>query len=334
MSIQERRHDPEFVARMRAGHEAHFALTGERLATVRRLADEGWSVSRIARAIKADEKALRRRATDAGVVFAFDTRHERGDAVLREHWPSNMHGADVFRLYLAALKVKVGVHAMRQRAVLLGIKRPERNDTRLREEARQDAWVRGIQQHVDNGLRLATASRLVGIHPKTGAKLHREGLVRLPDYAALARAKVSAARAASAERVRAVIGGCRTLNEAAAAAGVSRAAIWSMRKAELVTLPPQMVHEGPNAVPVVRQRAPAPPPPPPKPPAQTVEEWLAAGGQIKRCPAVALIPTQAEISAEDRAAMQAHYVANPEPLTWKQQRLASYRSAKGKGLVT
>lgn len=62
---------------------------------------------------------------------------------------------------------------------------------------------------------------------------------------------------------------------------------------------------------------------------QTVEAYLAAGGKITRCPAVAVLPTQAEIPAEDRAAMAAHHkAAEAIGKDWKAQRAAMFRRSK------
>lgn len=62
-------------------------------------------------------------------------------------------------------------------------------------------------------------------------------------------------------------------------------------------------------------------------PAQTVEQFLAAGGQITRCPTVALLPTQATVSAADTAAMRDYYDAKPKG-NWRQQRAAEWKRAK------
>jgi hypothetical protein len=65
--------------------------------------------------------------------------------------------------------------------------------------------------------------------------------------------------------------------------------------------------------------------------AQTVEEFLAQGGQITRCPTVALLPTSAAIPAADCAAVAAYHAARTLTGSWKEQRQQQYRKAKAEG---
>ncbi len=61
--------------------------------------------------------------------------------------------------------------------------------------------------------------------------------------------------------------------------------------------------------------------------AQTVDEWIRAGGVVKRCPTVALLPTQARIPAEELAAIREHHAA--QDVTWREQ-IKRHWAGKGK----
>jgi hypothetical protein len=64
------------------------------------------------------------------------------------------------------------------------------------------------------------------------------------------------------------------------------------------------------------------PPPAPKPRVQTVEEFLAAGGQITVCPPAVAEPTTYTPRPEDAAAMRAYYAAKAAADgagTWKER---------------
>ena len=62
-------------------------------------------------------------------------------------------------------------------------------------------------------------------------------------------------------------------------------------------------------------------------PAQTVDEWVKAGGVVKRCPTVALVATQARIPAEDLAGIREHHAT--QDVGWREQ-IKRHWAGKGK----
>lgn len=102
-----------------------------------------------------------------------------------------------------------------------------------------------------------------------------------------------------------------------------------LREAGIASLPPGRPSGTPN-----KARSAAPPlvfrnekRPPIVGAVQTVEEFLAAGGQVTRCPTVALLATQAVVPEADTAAVRAYYAAKPKG-TWKEQQAARWNKAK------
>lgn len=300
------------LARLRAGHAAHFAWSDDTIAAIKRMAAEAVDVTNIAKRLGLHVKTLRNRAPLLGIDLIGEARRRqaRGDEVLRRLYPTDADIDTVHAAWVEAIGEQRSRIAMRSRAVHINLRRDTETPV----------------------ARMLRANRA------------RQG-------------KAEAARREKAAAIQRDIDAGATRGEILVTHRVARETLRQMTRGGLVTFPPVVAVVKPPKPPrqvvakvakVVAPKQPKPPklalgrileirdaerrPTPPRAAFQTVEAYLAAGGKITRCPTVAVLPTQAEIPAEDRAAMAAHHkAADATGKDWKAQRAAMFRRSKAQG---
>lgn len=283
---------------LREGHRRKYEWSADLIQRIRDLNAAAMPVLTIAQTLGINVKTLRCRAPKLGIALG-ETGRERNaaaDAVLLRRYRTNDDVADIHAEWIAARGDDASQTAMRARAVRLGLAR-------------------------DGGV--------------PHAQLVRANRARAAQAAERRAEKIEAAREAVAKGM--------SRGEVVRAAHVSPGTLREWVRDGLVVFPPPapkpVVVKPPRPVVV---KAPKPPKPAkvrpvapraePKPaPApvrfQTVEEFLAAGGKITRCPTVALLATQATVPASDTEAVRAYYDAKPTG-NWRAQRVAEWKKAK------
>lgn len=267
-------HTPEAKAARLAAYEVRNGWSDDKQAQVRQWVADGLSGNEIARRLGSSPDTVRSRAKRYGIDLHGLTvaRFKAGGVVLLAHYVSLMPMADVLALYQQARGFEVAETALISHAHKLGLRRP-------------------------------TLARMATIMARTSANAR-------------------AVREQMAPRAQALINDGVPGPRVAVQMGISYKTFRRMTREGLVTLLPRKPKERqvkpkvvkpiappkPRKLPASWVRQPAPPPKP-KPTYETVEAWLAAGNQIKRCPAVAIEPTQARISDEDRAQLATIYAA-------------------------
>lgn len=268
--------NPEFVARLHAAREAKNPWP-ERLDELREMGAQGLSLREMARRYDCSTDTIKNRAAQYGidVTSVRLARMAAGAEVLRRIYHLPLHPTELWEAYTRA-RGPASADAMHQHADRLGLKRPENR-------------------------------------PRPG-----------PEAARLARvASMLQERHAIADKMQALVDQGLTLTAISESAGVSYKRLLRMKEEGLLKVPPRVVVPKVKPQPKPRPVKAAPPKKPkalpkswvrverpaaPKPVFETIEAWLAAGNQIKQCPAVMATPTpNAQISDADKAAIAAIY---------------------------
>jgi hypothetical protein len=253
---------------------------------VRAWAADGVSQRRIAQRLCVAQFTVATRMRKLGIATKIhkpnNLEMERGAAVLVQHWATMPDIRDVLRLYHAARgHTRTTVKGMRMHARKLGLVRPAEAElcgallgARIYREQCDAANIEAaprVQAAFDRGLTIHAATRELGMSPKRLRRMVRMGLVTAPAPQPRAAAQPKPPKPPKLAKVK----------------------------------PPKPVPAPrPKKLPKSWVRV-APPPPPPKPKFQTVEEWLAAGGQITRLPAAAVHATTATLG-EGRELIRQH----------------------------
>lgn len=239
------------------------------IARIGEMAAEGIASEEMARALRLNRTTICKIRKRNGWHAEKDAGMERGAVVLRAHYATTMEPAELRRLYCEARGRDICISAMGEHANRLGLYRPPEMRNKI-------GANRGAQ---------ATS------------------------------AKRQAARVDLATRAQPLLDAGMSMAEAAAALHVSTNLIGRLRREDLIRVTVRygprpgaraMAPPPPKKLPPSYVRAPAPPSLP-TPTYQTVEAWLAAGNAITRCPAAMSVPTSADLSAADMAAMHALY---------------------------
>lgn len=268
--------NPEFVARLHAAREAKNPWP-ERLDELREMGDQGLSLREMARRYDCSTDTIKNRAAQHGidVTSVRLARMAAGAEVLRRIYHLPLHPTELWEAYKKA-RGESSADAMHQHADRLGLKRPDNR-------------------------------------PRPG-----------PEKAVAARiATMTQERNAIAERMQALCDQGLTLTAISRDNGVSYKRLLRMKEEGLLRVPPRVVVVKAKPAPKPRPVKAAPPKKPkalpkswvrvekpatPKRVFESVEAWLAAGNQIKQCPAVMVTPTpNAQIADADRAAVVALY---------------------------
>lgn len=252
-----RRLSVETRAKIQAAARARYAWDASKVARVKTMLMAGVSTRDICRREGIDRSTLSRFCDNNNL-----TRHRRqnyceaSSQVLRDHYATNPDRAELLRLYRAARGFEASQSALQTHAFALGLKRPR------------------------------------SFLPQKPAPRSRA------DVAAETAALNAAERAALAPRVQALLDAGVTCAEAARQLGISTKRTQRMMKDGLIVRPVKEAAPPPKpkrkVLPASWVRV-APPPAKPRPTYQTVEEWLAAGGQITRLPAAAAHVTTADL---------------------------------------
>ena len=240
---------------------------------VRAWAAEGLSQRRIAQRLGVAQFTVATRMRKLGITTKIHKPNslemERGAAVLVQHWATMPDIRDVLRLYHAARgHTRTTVKGMRTHARKLGLVRPAeatmcgaRLGAKLFQErcdAANAEIAPRVQAAFDRGLSIHAATQELRLSPKRLRRMVRLGLVTAP-------------------------------------APRPRAAAQPKPPKVVAPKPPKPAPAPkPKKLPKSWVRV-APPPAKPRPTYQTVEEWLAAGGQITRLPAAAVHVTTADL---------------------------------------
>ena len=295
------------LARLRAGHAAHFAWSDDTIAAIKRMAAEAVDVTNIAKRLGLHVKTLRNRAPRLGIDLIGEARRRqaRGDEVLRRLYPTDADIDTVHAAWVEAIGEQRSRIAMRSRAVHINLRRDTETPVarmlranRARQgkaEVARREKAAAIQRDIDAG---ATRGEILVTHRvarETLRQMTRGGLVTFPPAVAVVKPP---------KPPRQVVA----------------------KVAKVVEPKPVKVRQVPPPVVLHTERRPTAP----RAVFQTVEAYLAAGGKITRCPTVALLETQAEIPHADMAAVQAYYAAKPQG-NWRAQRVADWKKAKREG---
>ena len=243
---------------------------------VRVWAAEGLSQRRIAQRIGVAQFTVATRMRKLGITTKIHKPNslemERGAAVLVQHWATMPDIRDVLRLYHAARgHARTTVKGMRMHARKLGLVRPAeatmcgaRLGAKLFQErcdAANAEIAPRVQAAFDRGLSIHAATQELGLSPKRLRRMVRLGLVTAPAPRPRAAAQPTPPKVVAPK---------------------------------LPKPPKPAPAPKPKKLPKSWVRV-APPPVKPRPTYQTVEEWLAAGGQITRLPAAAAHVTTATL---------------------------------------
>jgi hypothetical protein len=304
------RADPAYGRRIAEAAAAHWEWTPEQIATCREMAADARPVREIARALGCHSDRVKARAARHGIDLWAVAAERMADAsaVLRQHYATERDPGRVLALYCAARCETVSAEAMHGHAKRLGLHRPEMSQAEFaargaaarmaRQFAERAALAGEVQALLDEGVSRKAVKARLAISQKRMERMVAEGLVIVPP-------------------------------------------------------PPPKMPKPPRVRVRVRVRPPAPPPPAkpvvrrpnaisfgvnaerPKPiRTQSVEEWLASGGQITRLPTAAVCVTTATINEADAAAIRAHREAQEAELArhggnkWKQARENSFRKMR------
>lgn len=303
----------EMRAKLTAGRQT---WDGARLQLVRDLLAQGWLGRDIAREMGITRNALKIALYRHGERLreAPDARAEAARDVLRQHYETERDLERVRALYCAALGRNTSAKTMRWHAQKMGLRRAHfrpghgartEKYSATRRIAREAAAARVVAHMAQTGLAATPAAAALGIGKTAIERMMRDGLVPT-------RAKAEPKRdyAALAARIKGRMAAGETQVEAMRAEGANKWAAGMMQRAGLLPrLRRPKAQKPAKAAPQrpagwVREVKPAPAP---APRTQSVEEFLAAGGRITRCPAVMAVECQATIPEADRAAMTALY---------------------------
>lgn len=256
------------------------------VAKVRKWARAGVSQRQIAQRLGVAQFTVATRMRKIGIATKIHKpksgEMERGAEVLVQHWATTPSLADVLRLYHAARgHTKTTMKGMRAHARKLGLVRPAEAElsgallgARIFREQCDAANIEAaprVQAAFDRGLTIHAATRELGMSPKRLRRMVRMGLVTAPSPQPRAAAQPKPPKPPKLAKVK----------------------------------PPKPVPAPrPKKLPKSWVRA-TPLPAPPRPKFQTVEEWLAAGGQITRLPAAAVHATTATLG-EGRELIRQH----------------------------
>jgi hypothetical protein len=270
------RQSPEFLAKLRAIREEKNPWPA-RLDELREMAAKGLTLREMGRHFKCSSDTVKNRAAQYGidVTGVRLARIAAGAEVLRRIYHLPLDPTELWEAYTRA-RGPSSADAMHQHADRLGLKRPENR-------------------------------------PRPGPEAARAGRI----------ASMMKERNAIAERMQALCDQGLTLTAISQSAGVSYKRLLRMKEEGLLRVPPRVVVPKVKPAPKPRPVKAAPPKKPkalpkswvrdekpatPKRVFESVEAWLAAGNQIKQCPAVMVTPTpNAQIADADKAAIAAIY---------------------------
>ena len=298
------------LARLREGHARRFAWSPEKIAAIKALVADAVDVNNIAKRLSINPKTLRSRAPLLGIDLIGEAkrREEAGDAVLRRLYRTDAEISDIHAKWVEAIGEDRSRIAMRSRARRLDLRRDAEtplgrmmraNRARMANvgTARQQKAA-AIQEAVDAGATRNEIMSTLRVAKETLRKMVADGLVTFPPKPP----KPVVVKAPKPPRPVVV-------------------------KAPKVAAPkPAKMRQVPPPVVLHAERKPEPP----RVVFQTVDEYLAAGGKITRCPTVALLATQATVPASDTEAVRAYYDAKPTG-NWRAQRVAERKKAKREG---
>lgn len=247
------------------------------ISRVRQMAADGLSTPEAAAALGIDRCTMRYRSGVLGIKFdspgATAIAFTQAAQVLREHWGTNPDSADIYRRYTEVLGWQCSMKSMYHHAHRIGA---TRGAEALVIRAKRGTAARLAQAA---GVRVDRAARLQELM-NTG--IHRTIAGRMLGYGDKATRRM-------------LTDGLITIPPRVA----------KIKPPKVVRVARVVVVKKPKPPPVFRPVAPSPPLPPP-PVFQTVEEWLASGNKITRCPtAMATYTPNATLLPEDSAAMAA-----------------------------
>jgi len=268
---------PEVIAKARAAYEAKREWSEETQAQVRQWGAECLPTREIARRLGISYDTVAKRGKKYGIdLFAMQmARRAAADAVLRDQFHSAKSLDDLLPVYCAALGQNVAKIAMTRAARKLKIgarQHPVNALNRSRAEqaaARRAALAVEAQKMFDSGMSMKATVRSLRMGRDLLRWLIASGAVVKP-------APKVQEKAPKPPRVR-------------------------------VRKPKPQAQKKPRKLPASWVRVEKPREP--KPVFQTVEAWLAAGNEVKRCPTAAAYYTTAQIPPADCAALTAHYAA-------------------------
>jgi hypothetical protein len=275
-AMRARRADPAFVAKLAAERATRQAWAPEQIETARRMAADGATAGAIGRALKVDENTARARCLAAGIDLGVAARRmEAGAAVLRQHYATTIHPDDLLALYGAARETVVTRKMLNAHAKSMGLRRPA--EVRL--------WNLGKHRQ---DVSVARAARMAALAARV--QRHIDAGMVLRDAARaehVGNRVVTELRASGAVRLRARAAAPKPAPDAEAHRMAADAARERRRQAR---------ERDRAIIPAAAPRA-----------FQTVEEFLAGGGRITRCPAAYVAPSEGgSVSAEDAARLRAH----------------------------
>jgi predicted DNA-binding protein (UPF0251 family) len=303
------------------------------------MAERGASRRSIAHAMGLSETWLRThsmaRGIKIGLVYDHKSRTatEAGKAVLLRLYETEPDIDRVHSEYLAATGRRSSLTAMRTIAQELGLERRHKFPRKVgfhiveqvgKLEADAAAMLRLV---AEKSVTYADAARRLGVSRTRATLMRKRGLLpaatvyRAPRQpkrkTGMTVAQLVAQRLERAAVIQKLMDTGMTAKDAAERIGYSRGSVNRMVADKLVIrripfrpTPPRREAAAPKM---------PPQPPKPKPVYETVEEWLAAGGQIKKCPTVAAGPTTATIPDADKALIQQVYAEREaaQPKGWR-----------------
>jgi DNA invertase Pin-like site-specific DNA recombinase len=268
--------NPAHVRLMLKARAAKREWSEEKKNQVRVWVAEGLSKLEMARRLGIGDDTLRRHAERYGIDLRGEEqrRLDAGAAVLKQHYASPMLLKDILVLYSAARGRDMSRQAMRAHAHTLRVRRG-----------------RGKEKPGEDRVHFFAEQRK-SLIPRVQAMLDEYATIR----------EIMAAVGASKTRLERML----KWREVVRPPPKARVPVKRARKSRAK---PKELHQKmgrkPKALPAswVREEKPREP----KPVFQSVEAWLAAGNQVKRCPTAAAYYTTAEIPEADRAALTAIY---------------------------
>jgi hypothetical protein len=270
--------NPGHIAVMLKARAAKREWSEEKKDQVRAWVADGLSKLEMARRLGIGDDTLRRHAERYGIDLRGEEqrRLDAGAAVLKQHYASSMLLKDILVLYSAARGRDMSRQAMRAHAHTLRVRRG-----------------RGKEKPGEDRVHFFAEQRK-SLIPRVQAMLNEYATIR----------EIMAAVGASKTRLERML----KWREVVRPPPKARVPVKRVRKSRAK---PKELHQKmgrkPKALPaswVRTEKAREP-----KPVFQTVEAWLAAGNQVKRCPTAAAYYTTAQIPPADCAALTAHYAA-------------------------
>jgi hypothetical protein len=270
--------NPGHIAVMLKARAAKREWSEEKKIQVRAWVADGLSKLEMARRLGIGDDTLRRHAERYGIDLRGEEKRrlDASAAVLKQHYASPMLLKDILVLYSAARGRDMSRQAMRAHAHTLRVRRG-----------------RGKERPGEDRVHFFAEQRK-SLIPRVQAMLNEYATIR----------EIMAAVGASKTRLERML----KWGEVVRPPPKARVPVKRVRKSRAK---PKELHQKmgrkPKALPASWVRVEKPREP--KPVFQTVEAWLAAGNQVKRCPTAAAYYTTAQIPPADCAALTAHYAA-------------------------